>query len=127
MVVGIGEYSPGIAGLATGCFGRGDILDVEDGGFNVINFEALSEEAHSDSHCVVLFGERVILSWVWQEEGTMKVSGNRGIGGEGRRGDAVNAVAWVRESFIDCRGNSAKRGGKRHDGCEADRSCGDAV
>ena len=57
----------------------------------------------------------------------MKISGENGIGGEGRRGDAVDAVAWVGKSFVDCRGYSAKRRGKRHVGFEAARSCRDFV
>ena len=65
MVVCVGEDGPGIAGLTAGCFGRGDVLDVEDGGFDVVNFGALGEEAYSDTHCIVLFGVRVILGWVW--------------------------------------------------------------
>ena len=127
VVVGIGEDGPGITGLTAGCFGRGDVLDVEDGGFDVIDFGSLGEEAYSDSHCVVLFGVRVILSGVWQEESTMEVSGKNGIGGEGRRGDAIDAIAWVREGFVDCRGYSAKRRGKRHVGFAAARSCGESV
>ena len=127
MVVCVGEDGPGITCFAAGSFGGRDVLNMEDGSLNMVNLGALGKETNGDSDCIVLLGKRVVFSWVRQKKGTMKVSGKEGIGGKRGRRDAIDAIARVRESFVDCRGYSAKSGGKRHDGFALGRSCGSSV
>ena len=57
---------------------------MEDNGIEVLDFEALGEEAKGNANFFVLFGERVVFGGISEEEGTLEVSGDEGRRGEGR-------------------------------------------